>query len=591
MPRPLPPAIAAALARVRSEHAAGATPAIPFVPETRTDARQLEAFGPPPADWKTWEKQLLEHAGPVLEYLGLTHQELRNEAQRIPSVLHELSHDEPYPGYAARMVAAAVRRFGEPVPGETLEAQLARVIDPRYWRRFIVGRVRQALELLHLKLGLIGAGARSYCSEQAQAQRRMQLQMQAQWLKETMVRAVIDGKTVEIPLEQVAKGVQHKLARLYAFIKAIDTLAVEANLTSALLTTTLEGEWHANPKHAKPDHRWNGATPQQANRELGQRFQNVRRDLEKQGIRLSGLWAGEPHQDGCPHRHFWVIYAPQDQAAVFAAFLKYFPGKLKLRRSKRKKVIFETREDALLGRCRRLAYAKEGAQVDVSIINRKKGSGASYVLKYVQKAVLADATYASACKPRAGSVVKTGGRRKAKVADGELQHRLQNIDAHRATWRMRSFQFYGIKDCLGLWEELRRLKEPPAEAQLRALWRAARGGDARGSLKTGEQRGDALAFLKLLGGLAAAAQPEQRELVAASPQRARVYTVPTVTRYGEAGARIEGVELVRPAASKGDEAETLERLVTRPVRWELVPRDCGGEAAGKGPVEDKGDDV
>ena len=594
MPRPLPAALAAALARAKAQHAGGAAPAIPFVPETRADPRQAEAFGAPPAsllDWKTWEVQLLGHAGAALPYLGFGHDELRDEAQRIPRQLHEEAFvpDAEPADYAACMVAAAERRFGEPVPGQTRDAQLARVLDAGYWRRFLVRRVREAREHLSLKLGLVGAGARQYCSDAAREQRRTQLQNQEKWLNETMLRAVIDGEMVEIPMVQVVKGAHQKLSRLYAFIAAMDRLAVDADLTVALLTTTLEGEWHANPEFKREGHRWNGAFPREANAELGARFQSIRRDLDKQGIKLSGLWAGEPHADGCPHRHHWLMYDPQHERAVLAAFLKYFPGKLKLRRDARDggDVIIDTREDALHGLHRKLRR-KEGAQVDVSIIDRSKGSGASYILKYVLKAVLPELSYEGLAAPLGPTPQAAPGpakKRSATEARKELRT-LQSVDAHRAVWRMRSFQLFGIRNCLTLWDELRRIKKAPAEPELKKLWRLARGGEAEGHVNADEQRGDAYGFLKALGGLAAASQPEQLELGAeVVTGKARIYTEPTTTRYGETGSRIKGVELVQP----GTEAVVLERVETRSVTWELVAKDetTKGKVSAAAPAGDK----
>lgn len=85
--------------------------------------------------------------------------ELRDAAQRLPGEPYELSHAEPFPGFTARVIAAAERRIGEPVPGDTLDAQARRVGDAKYWRRFLVKRVRQARELLHIQLGLVGGAA------------------------------------------------------------------------------------------------------------------------------------------------------------------------------------------------------------------------------------------------------------------------------------------------------------------------------------------------------------------------------------------------------------------------------------------------
>jgi len=566
LPR-LPSAIASALQTAHEQHAEGKTPDTPFQPA------QTSLLGDPPS-WCDWLAELLAHAAPVLEFLNCTHQELRDAAQVLPWQLHELSRHEPHPGADARLVAAAERRFGEPVPGQTLAAQAARVRDAAYWRRFLVRRVREARERLHLQLGLIGKGARQYCSDGAREHRQMQLVKQDEWLKNTMLRGVIDGQLVELPLAQVVKGAHQKLSKLYAFVAAMDRLAVDAGLTVALLTTTLEGEWHANPEFKRDEHRWNGVFPREANRELGQRFQDIRRDLDKQGIKLSGLWAGEPHADGCPHRHHWLMYDPQHERAVFSAFLKYFPGKLKVRRDKRDggDIIIDTREDALHGVHRKLRR-KEGAQVDVSIIDRSKGSGASYVLKYIMKAVLPELSYEGLAAPLGTNSGDATPERKAKkrsAAEARKELRtLQSVDSHRSVWRMRSFQLFGIRNCLTLWDELRRIKKAPTEPELRTLWRLARGGEAEGHVNADEQRGDAYGFLQALGGLAAAAQPEQLELGADVPScKARIYTEPTTTRYGETGSRIKGVELVQPGAET-----VLERVETRSVTWELVAKD------------------
>lgn len=580
----LPSAIASAIETARAQHAAGHTPNIPFqpkLPEPPAQASLLPELPDEPPTWSEWLAELLAHAAPVLEFLSSTHQELRDAAQLLPLRLYEASLHEPHPGSDARLVAAAERRFGEPVPGDSLAAQAARVRDAKFWRRFLVRRVREARERLHLQLGLVGKGARQYCSEGAREHRKMQLIKQAEWLQNTVLRAVIDGKLVELPLAQVAKGAHQKLSKLYAFIAAMDRLAVDAGLTVALLTTTLEGAWHANPEYKREGHRWNGASPREANQELGARFQAIRRDLEKQGIKLSGLWTGEPHADGCPHRHHWLMYAPQHQRAVLAAFLKYFPGKLKLRRDAHAggDIIIGTREDALRGLHRKLK-PNEGAQVDVSLTDRTKGSGASYVLKYVMKAVLPELSYEGLAAPlgNAANENQTGKlarKRSATEARKELRT-LQSVDAHRATWRMRSFQLFGVRNCLSLWDELRRIKQAPAEHELKKLWALARGGEAKDSVSAEVQRGDAYGFLKALGGLAAAT-PEQLELNdEGSSCKARIYTEPTTTRYGETSQRIKGVELVQPGASDaGGEAGApvvLERVETRSVIWELVDK-------------------
>lgn len=78
---PLPTALAAALLRARSEHAATGVPSIPFVaqPPATPDAGQQHLFGPLPTpvlDWATWEAQLLGHASALQRYLAFSPAEL-----------------------------------------------------------------------------------------------------------------------------------------------------------------------------------------------------------------------------------------------------------------------------------------------------------------------------------------------------------------------------------------------------------------------------------------------------------------------------------------------------------------------------------
>jgi hypothetical protein len=549
------------------------SPLFPYLPPpgAKLNAEQAERLVHAKAEGVNRRAALLRHAGVVQRYLGWSYADLCTEARRIPKLIQAVAQGagQVQPS-ADDLVACAQRMYELKVPGTSTQSRLARILDPKFWRRTLWRRIVQERERLHLELGLVGKGGSSYCSDDALAMRRTQIEAQRRWLKETTLCAITpDGECLSIPLEKVARSAHQKMSRLYAFIAAMDKQAAEAGLTVALLTATLEGEWHANPSHATTSHRWNGKGPGAANEEMGSRFQKIRRDLAKRGVHVSGLWAAEPHKDGCPHRHFWVIYAPENEPRVFATFLKYFPDKLKLRRDAGAggDKIYDNADSALEGISRPLRRANEGAQIDVSIIDRSKGSGASYVLKYVQKAIVTDVTYKDLTTPVDGAATPPRSTYPKKV-EAELKV-LQSIDAYRAVWRIRSFQFFGIRNCLSLWDELRRLKQRPTEARLRELWHLARGGDTEGSMNAEQQRGDADGFLKALGGLAAVQPIAQLDLCEerVEEKRAKLYRSPTTTRYGERGVRIEGVELVDGTRK----SLVLERMPTRATRWILTP--------------------
>jgi hypothetical protein len=499
-------------------------------------------------------------AHPLHRFLHLSSAELADEATRIPEQMYTLASAGGSRELSPQnLVDTAEGVFGIKVVGDTLAGRAARVRDVGYWRRTLRRHVAREAERIELQRGRVGKDGSAYCSERAQHARTTQRKAQQQWLEETTLQAVIDGEPVELSMETVAKTPHQKLSRLYAFVAAMDQLAVESELTVALLTATLESEWHPNPAHGKPGHRWNGATPAQASDEFGKRWQRVRRDLGKRRISVSGLWAAEPHRDGCPHRHFWLIYDPEHQDNVFAAFLKHFPGKMKVRRDEGTggDVMIETAADARAGVSRPLKRKREGAQVDVSIIDRDKGSGATYVIKYVSKSIGAEGAFdGEAAKPKSE----------------REQRNLLAIDAYRALWGMRAVQFFGINDCLTKWDELRRAPDSPQEPELAALWRAARGGEATGRIDATQQRGDACEFLRLQGGLAAARKAKPGLPSVTYTKLARSVTV---TQYGEKGERLEGVALC-------DEDGLRELVLTHEVRWSIrpVPQTMGPKAEG-----------
>lgn len=507
------------------------------------------------------------------QYLDWPLAALRDEARRIPERMRALATARGAAEFdAQRLVDVAELSFDIKVQGKTLQTRVTRVLDVAYWRRTLRRRVAREVERRELQRGRVGKDGSAYCSVRTQAVRAIQREAQQQWLDEAKLQAVVDGERIELPMKSVAKTSHQKLSRLYAFVAAMDRLAEDGGLTVALLTATLASEWHPNPAHGKATHCWNGKTPAEASKEMGARWQNIRRDLDKRGIAVSGLWAAEPHRDGCPHRHFWLIYAPEHQREVFAAFLTHFPGKLKVRRDDAAggDAMIETAAGARAGVSRPLKRKREGAQVDVSIIDRDKGSGASYVIKYVSKSIGAEGAFDG---------------ENAKPRSKREQGNLLAIDAYRSLWGMRGAQFFGIKNCLTLWDELRRVTARPVQPELAALWRAARGGEKWGRIEAKEQRGDAYAFLRLQGGLAAQPKELGARCARKAGPKARVYRSATLTQYGEEGARIEGVELVgptqkvrrkkTPGAPKARRAsrprQVLERLPTHEVRWSMKP--------------------
>ncbi|MFP3186383.1 MAG: replication endonuclease, partial [Paraburkholderia sp.] len=474
-------------------------------------------------------------AGRLARYLDATEEDIRELALRYAK--HHLPE--------LRKLDWAKKRLGAPVPGKTVSSQLARVNDARFWRRAIRTRLLREREHLFLRLRLVGQRAEAYVSDVQLSTRVAQLRRQDQWMKETILlpRYLMPGDEQKtLTLEQVASSPKSRFAKLYAFTKAMDELAQEAGLSAGMLTLTLEPEWHPNPSHGTGS--WNGASPRDAHRSMATRWQSILRDLDRAGVGLSGLRVVEPHKDACPHWHIWLLYQPDAEAAILATVMKYFPNKLKVRAPSRQGEkntandrIFDSRADLFARVSRPLTYANEGAQVELSRIDRSISNGASYAMKYLLKTV--DAGEQLNNEVGLFPDIENDAEKKAKRKEHKAAAR--RVDAYRSLWGINAGQLFGVAKCLTAWDELRRLAAAPDRPELRHLWALARGSDEEGRINSGTgQRGNAKGFIQALGGLAACGKPPK----GISRQSIGRLTEPGLNAYGENIERIKGITLV-----------------------------------------------
>lgn len=392
---------------------------------------------------------LTETAGHLAAWLDASDEDVREVALRYAQLR--------LPGQ--QKLALAERFLGTRIRGDSFETQMARINDARFWRRAIRVRLLREREHFYLRLHLIGRARESYVSDQQLVTRTRQLKQQALWMQNTVLvpRYLECGEKAEGPLTlaQVASSPQTRFAKLYAFTKAMDEIAQAEGLSAGMLTLTLEPEWHPNPSHGTNS--WNGASPRQGHLLLATRWQSILRDLHRAGVGLSGLRVVEPHKDGCPHWHLWLLYRPEVETRLLATVMNYFPGKLKIRAPSRngQKVhpddrIYSNRADLVAGIGRAPTHAKEGAQVELSRIDRSISSGASYAMKYLLKTVDAG----DKLNQEVGLFGSATEQDKARTKHQETAKR---VDAYRSVWGINAAQLFGVAKCLSAWDELRRL--------------------------------------------------------------------------------------------------------------------------------------
>jgi hypothetical protein len=497
---------------------------------------------------------IIKSDGKIANYLDFS----RHEIKQLSTSLAEQDLNP------IEQIKSAEALLGTSIPGTSVASQHARTRSVQFWRRALSVRVTQAREQFFLRLGMLGKQKELYASDFGVDARDRQMQVQEKWLRNTfLVSATAKDSKVKpvdhkgIRLADIAKGPRERFAKLYSFLKAMDLLSIEQKLSAAMLTITLEPEWHPNPLNGAE--KWNGKSPREAHKSFCERWQAVLRDLHRIGIRLSGLRVVEPHRDGCPHYHIWLLYRPEHEKKILLAIMDYFPLKLKVRFPEAEKpysedIIYESKDDFSAGISRPWLGRKDGAQVELSKIDRERSKAASYATKYLMETLLTTSNEDSGSdlldcsnndenngSHRIDNESPNGDNKSCKSKN------IARVNAFRSIWGINRGQLFGVAKCLTAWDELRRMNYAPKNAVLRNLWSIARGGDAEGRIGKGAgQRGDARAFLEALGGLDAArnSKSNSKRLVLAR------LVEEGVNKYGDTIKKTTGIVLVQKEKRK-----------------------------------------
>ena len=203
-------------------------------------------------------------------------------------------------------------------------------------------------------------------------------------------------------------------------LAGMDATALMLGLTGLAITITCPSRMHRsitfkNKKISILNPNYADITPTAAQKYLNRVWAMIRAKLDRLGIKLFGFRVTEPHQDGTPHWHV-LLYTEGKNVKTL------------------KKVV---RDYALQD-----SPYENGAQtrrVNIIMIDRKKGSGVSYLAKYISKNI--------------------DGFKFDDLVDGmEANTAAQRTKAWASTWGIRQFQFLGGPS-VTVWRELRRISD------------------------------------------------------------------------------------------------------------------------------------
>jgi hypothetical protein len=218
------------------------------------------------------------------------------------------------------------------------------------------------------------------------------------------------------------------MARLHGF----EVYADKHGYVADFLTITCPSRMHSVHNTGKPNDKYDGTTPKQAQTYFASQWAKSRSQLDKLKIDYFGFRVVEPHHDGTPHWHLLVFMKPEQQEQLRSTIKHY----------------------AL-----QIDGKEKGAQkyrFKIEPICKSKGSAVGYIAKYISKNI------------------------DGYGVDNDSYGKPANISAQRicewsSIWGIRQFQQFGGPP-VSLWREARRLalKE---EVNISSVWVAADNGD------------------------------------------------------------------------------------------------------------------
>lgn len=374
---------------------------------------------------------------------------------------------------------------------------IARLVDARWWRRQLRKRVKRAFEAGNIRLGYVNYRGEPYASNDAVLSRLAQNRRNAAALAATLVQNE-NGQQFSIA-ELAEKTTANKAIRrgeLMLRINGFEQIARECGDQGIFITWTCPSRFHAMQHSGKPNDKFDGSTPREANAYLGKMTSLCRSALARRGIGLYGFRIAEPHHDGCPHWHLLLFVRPT--AKYKTAHLQDVAGRA-IRIMKRYAWRVDRGEPG--------AFAR---RLDVKRIDWAKGSAAGYIAKYVAKNIDGVAEH----KTKEGYVVTADTE-----GDVELTPSAR-VESWAACWGIRQFQQWGGAP-VTVWRELRRIEESmlnEAPAAMRRAWDAVQKID-------GEKRACWAEYLRAQGG----ALVPRKELVVTLAKDEKT----VIGRYGE----------------------------------------------------------
>jgi hypothetical protein len=450
---------------------------------------------------------LSEQAGQTV--FTLSDGDIRHKAERLALQCRKLSRLAADDHHGLQAVLGVYQSQG--FDADHLQATygragiVARLRDVDFWRRKLTRRQDRMQEHFAIQLGEVRRGRGLYVSHPTFD--RIQARTLASINAMAAMEAVNEETGETVDMLQVLRGSvanpEVRRVELMVRMRGFENAATQAGHVGMFYTLTCPSKFHrfsgqdANPNYA-------GYSPREAQNYLTALWARIRSKFKRDGLTAYGFRVAEPHHDGCPHWHMLLFVQPAKHEAVTAIIRDY--------------ALLEDGDEPGAAEYRFKA----------KVIDASQGSATGYIVKYVSKNIN-------------GYAVDEDFEGGVDAADSA-----QRVRAWASLWGIRQFQQIGGAP-VGVWRELRRLREALPAGLLEEARLAADGGDWE-------------KYLELQGGVVASR----------ADMPLRVYTVGRVdtdtgevisNRYGEIVGKVEGIAMME-----------TDRLKTRLHIWRIQPK-------------------
>ncbi|EJC6745762.1 replication endonuclease [Vibrio vulnificus] len=302
-----------------------------------------------------------------------------------------------------------------------LYALTNRAIDEKWLIRQLRRKCAYELERVARDLSLVQRHKQIYCSDYSVLRHRDRIKSNQTALEKTVAydeqnpdcwftMSELSGKSVSNPAI--------RRAEMFTRLKGFEQIAQESKHSAMFYTLTSPSRFHCSSNGAV-NPKWLEAgrpTVQHTHDYLMKVWQDMRKWMDKNEIKVYGMRIVEPHQDGTPHHHFLL-------------FMEKHHAKLVTKEFKRLALVDSPNEKG----AKKRRFTSE-------TIDFNRGSAVGYVAKYLSKNV-------------DGQHIETD--RNSNLSGIEAAERV-------VTWarvnQIRQFQFIGGPS-VTVWRELRRLRE------------------------------------------------------------------------------------------------------------------------------------